>query len=141
MNIQILNKVENIVPKKKLLLMKEFKSCLLLTRQKASSCGKGLIFVIDVRDISNFLVFSHQYSTQQFFQATGCFSTQTEAHWGKTNDACHFDFYQTLERMFAMLGFQTHNPCIESPHCYLLSYQDSSPVTSGSLLVLSYYEI
>ena len=34
------------------------------------------------------------------------FSHRSIAHWWKTNDACHNDFCQTLERMLAELGFK-----------------------------------
>ena len=51
-----------------------------------------------------FLVYSHQYSTQQSSQATGYFSTL--AHRWKTNDACRNDFCQTSERKLAEPGFK-----------------------------------
>ena len=32
------------------------------------------------------------------------------AHWLKTNDTCHSDFFQTLERMLAKMGFKLTTP-------------------------------
>ena len=54
--------------------------------------------------LMHFLVFSHQYPTQQSSQATGCFFRIDLAHWWKTNDACRIDFCQSSERKLAEPG-------------------------------------
>ena len=54
------------------------------------------------------------------------------AHWWKTNDAFHNDFCQ---RISCRAGVRTHNPWIDSPRRYRLSYR------SNLLLQQSTFEI
>ena len=58
------------------------------------------------------LFFSHQFSTQQYSQATGCFSYRLSPFndWWKTNEVCHSDFCHTSERELAEQGLNLTTP-------------------------------
>ena len=56
------------------------------------------------------------------------------AHWLKTNDACPHWLLSIIGKKVGRAGIQTHNPWIDSPRRYQLSYRGSAP---SNLKVLS----
>ena len=58
---------------------------------------------------------------------------QMFAHWWKTNDA--FCILANVRKSVGQAGIQTHNPWIDSPRHYRLSYRDSACVNWNNLRI------
>ena len=66
---------------------------------------------------------SHQYSTQQSFQATGCFSTKTVSQLVEDSDFC-----QMSERMLDELGFLLTTTELTARVATDLATRDAAPI-------------
>ena len=73
-----------------------------------------------------FMAFSHQYSKQHNFLATGCFSTWTVSPLVKNEWLLSQWLLSNIGNNVVRAGVRTHNPWIERPLRYRLSYRDSA---------------